>query len=1742
MPSDEQLRYYLKRVVGDLDEANARVRELEQKDSEPIAIVGMACRFPGGVRDPEQLWHLVAEGRDAISTFPSNRGWDLEGLYHPDADHPGTAYTREGGFLHDAADFDAAFFGISPNEARAMDPQQRLLLECSWEAIESAGIDPLSLRQSRTGVFAGLMYQDYAILASGDESALDHLGTGTSGSVGSGRIAYALGLEGPAVTIDTACSSSLVAMHLAAHSLRAGDTSLALAGGVALMATPGMLVAFTKQRALSRDGRCKPFSDDADGTGFSEGAGVVLLERLSDARRNGHQVHAIVRGSAVNSDGASNGLSAPNGPSQQRVIAQALASARLGPDAVDVVEAHGTGTTLGDPIEAQALLATYGKHRDPGRPLRLGSIKSNFGHTQAAAGMAGVIKMVEAMRHGVMPKSLHVGRPSEKVDWDSGAVKVLDEALPWPDTGQPRRSGVSSFGISGTNAHVILEEPEAVPAAETSVTVAGGTTDRVPILLSAKSTEAVRAQASRLRTHLTDHPDLALADVGRALATRRAVFEHRAGFVASGRDDLLTRLAELEETVRARPSGKVLFVFPGQGSQWAGMAVSLLEESEIFARRVGECAAALEEFLDWSVLDVLRGVPGAPSLDRIDVVQPALWSMMVALADVWRGHGVTPAGVVGHSQGEVAAACFIGALSLRDGARIIATRSKLWTQLEGLGATHTVSLPADEVARRIEPWGAALSIASDNGPQSTTVSGERRAVDELAAELDQDEVPNRRIRGIGVAAHSAQVDVFHERLLDELRPVTGLSSDIPLYSTVTGDVMDTTRMDAVHWWENARNPVRFQQAVRKALAGGIDGFVEVSPHPTLLPAVEEIVLDAGVRAATAPTLRRDEGGTERVLAALTEAYTQGVQVDWGTVFTGDTAPVVPLPPYAFQHRRYWAEPTLSAVPVAAAGAPADQWRYRVRWRPMADAPVPASWGRWAVLTPGTAEDKAVADALRRRGAHVDVITMDGREDLEAALRETDCAVSLYALGDEHTLFDSVRLFQRFEASASTGRLWCVTREAVAASESDAPGRLEQAGLWAFGRVVALEHPTRWGGLVDLPARTGERTWDLLTEALGRTDGEDQMAVRESGLLARRLVRAAPRGSGEPEWKPRGTVLVTGGTSGVGALMARWLAKTGAERLVLTSRRGPDAPGIDELTAELEESGAKVRVVACDVSDRDAVAKLLDGAGVDAVFHSAGALTGAATVEIDEAHLAETLAAKARGAWHLHELAGDLDAFVLVSSGAGVWGGGGQGAYAVANAQLDALAELRRSQGLPATAVAWGGWGGGGTLAHDPATAEALRRRGNRMMDPDLAIGAMHGALDDGDTTLVVADIDWTLFAPTFTIGRPAPLLAEIPEAAPQAPVTGPEAARRPSEAIPDLVRRLVASVLGHGSASDIDPEQSLAEAGFDSLMSIRLRNALAEATGKRLQADLAFAYPTVAAISELLSDETSEEGDGTPGRPDPSDTLYAFFRSAWEQDRIGDGYQLLNAAADLRPTFGLAEASENRVPAVRLSRGEAEPMVILFSTYVAIGGVHEYVRLSSHFRGRREVAVLQPPGFEREHALPADLDVFLDAQAEAVLETADGRPFVLVGLSSGGTMAHAIASRLERSGHAVAGVGLMDVYYHPEDIIDKFDGNLDAGMFAREETWTPMTTPRLTTAAWYLQLFGGWVPPAIDAPTLLMRASEPHSEPLSDRPEDWQATWDLPHRAVDVPGNHFTLVEQHAEQTAAALEEWLTSL
>ncbi|WP_172381392.1 type I polyketide synthase [Streptomyces sp. MNP-20] len=900
----------------------------EPDAAEPIAIVSMACRYPGGVTTPEDLWQLLSAGAEGLSDFPDDRGWDLDRIHDPDQGHLGVSATRRGGFLADAAGFDAEFFGISPREAEAMDPQQRLLLETAWEAIERGRMDPRSLRRSAVGVFVGTMAQDYGPRM--HEVPRDADGgftlTGTTSSVASGRIAYLLGLEGPAVTVDTACSSSLVALHLACQSLRAGECSMALAGGATVMASPGIFIEFSRQGGLSPDGRCKAFADTADGTGWGEGVGLVLLERLSVARRRGHRVWAVVRGSAVNQDGASNGLTAPNGPSQQRVIRQALAGAGLGAADVDVVEAHGTGTVLGDPIEAQALLATYGRGRSGGWPLVVGSLKSNVGHTQAAAGVAGVIKMVLAMGHGRVPRTLHVGVPSSHVDWSSGGVVLAVEDQPWPATGRPRRAAVSSFGVGGTNAHLILEQAPA-PAEEARATAPAG---QAPWVLSAASPTALRAQAERLAAFAAARPELGADAVGRALATGRARLAHRA--VVTGRDRAAL-LEGLEAVRRAEPApgvvtaeglpvverGRVVFVFPGQGSQWAGMGAELADASPVFRARLEECADALAPHTDWSLMDVLRAAPGAPTLDRVDVVQPALFSMLVSLAALWRSAGVEPDAVVGHSQGEIAAACVAGALSLQDAAAVMALRSRMIDRLRDQGGLVSVALPVADVERRIAPWGGRLSVAAVNGPSTAVVVGDEDALRELLAACDRESVRARYVP-TSIPTHSARVEPLKDELLAAFSSIVPRRGEVPFFSTVTGDVVDGADLDAGYWYRNLREPVRFEPVTRLLMERGFDSFVEVSPHPVITPSIE----DTAAAVATGPvaacgTLRRDQGGRERFLQSAGALFVRGVDVDWATLCGGTTDERPALPTYAFQRERYWRTTGAPAGDVRAHG-------------------------------------------------------------------------------------------------------------------------------------------------------------------------------------------------------------------------------------------------------------------------------------------------------------------------------------------------------------------------------------------------------------------------------------------------------------------------------------------------------------------------------------------------------------------------------------------------------------------------------------------------------------------------------------------------------------------------------------------------------------------------------------------------------------------------------------------------------
>jgi acyl transferase domain-containing protein len=1028
-------------TTGPAEDPSRAVVTAHRADDEPLAVVSMSCRFPGGLDTPEDLWRLLTDGADAMTPFPEDRGWDTASLYHPDPDHPGTSYTREGGFLHGVGEFDPELFGINPREALAMDPQQRLLMECAWEVFERAGIDPKSVRGSQTGVFAGTNGQDYpAVLHGTDENVAGYLATGSAASVFSGRVAYAFGLEGPAVTVDTACSASLVALHLACQALRAGECDAALVGGATVMSTPSVFVEFSRQRALSADGRCKAFSDDADGTGWGEGVAAVLVERLSDARRAGHPVLAVVRGSAVNQDGATNGLTAPSGAAQQRVIRKALAAAGLRPGDVDAVEAHGTGTRLGDPIEAQALLATYGRDRDADRPLWLGSVKSNIGHTQAAAGLAGVIKTVLALRHATLPATLHVSEPSSHVDWDDGSVRLLTAQQPWPEADRPRRAGVSAFGVSGTNAHVILEQaPEPEPAEER----AGAVLPAVPWTVSGTSTAALAGQADRLLSAVTApaHP-AAPADVAWSLATGRADLEHRAAVVGADHDELAAGLAALAAgreapgvvTGTAGAPGRTVFVFPGQGAQWIGMATELADASPVFAARLAECEAAIGEFTDWSLGEVLRGAPGAPAFDRVDVVQPALFAVMVSLAALWRSCGVTPHAVIGHSQGEIAAACVAGALSLRDAARVVCLRSQALTELAGQGGMASLMLAEEPARDLLAGYDGRLSVAAVNGPGSVVVSGDADALQELQRECEQREVRIRRIP-VDYASHSAPVDRIREQLHAALRPVTALRPETPMLSTVTGAWIEDGEVDADYWFRNLRQPVLLHPAVCSLSEQGHRTFLEMSPHPVLTVPVQETLDSLSVTAGrvfVGGSLRRDDGGLRRFTTSLAEAYVSGVGVDWTSVLDDAPARRVDLPTYAFQRRTFWpgaaSEPapahtdpaggtfwddvesedterlagTLGLEPDALTevlpalarwrrarreAASLDSWRYRVAWRPLADRGTAQTGGTWLLLRPvcaASAWHDAVARALDVPGT--DLVTVD--VDVPAATRES----------------------------------------------------------------------------------------------------------------------------------------------------------------------------------------------------------------------------------------------------------------------------------------------------------------------------------------------------------------------------------------------------------------------------------------------------------------------------------------------------------------------------------------------------------------------------------------------------------------------------------------------------------------------------------------------------------------------------------------------------------------------------------
>ncbi|MEV6624691.1 SDR family NAD(P)-dependent oxidoreductase [Amycolatopsis sp. NPDC051106] len=1626
--NERKLLDYLKRATADLREAKGALHEVRRRDSEPIAIVGMDCRFPGGVASPDDLWELVGTGTDAIGAFPADRGWPLDRLYDPAGERPGTTNTREGGFLRDAAEFDPEFFGISPREALTMDAQQRLLLETSWTALERAGIVPESLRGSSTGVFAGVMYHDY-------------LGHAAAGSVVSGRVAYALGLEGPAVSVDTACSSSLVALHWATQALRRGDCSLALVGGVTVMATPETFVYFTEQRGLSDDGRCKAFAAGADGTGWGEGVGVLVVERLSDAQRLGHDILAVVRGSAVNSDGASSGLTVPNGPAQQRVIRQALATAGLSTTDVDLVEGHGTGTKLGDPIEAQALLATYGQDRPADRPLWLGSLKSNIGHTQAAAGVGGVIKVVQAIRHGVLPKTLHVDEPSPHVDWSAGAVELLTEAREWPEADRPRRGAVSSFGISGTNAHVIIEQAE--PVAEKP---SGAEVPVVAWPVSADSADAVAAQARQLVDHVGD-----LADVGYSLATTRSALDHRAVVVGADAAELragLTALAAGEDAPNVvrdrRGTGRTAFLFTGQGAQRAGMGQAVAAKYPVFAEALDASCSRLD--LDRSVFD------DAESLAQTGFTQPALFAFEVALYRLLSSWGLKPDYLLGHSVGELAAAHVAGILSLDDACTLVAARARLMQALPGGGAMVTIPAAEADVTPLLT---AGVSIAAINGPRSLVVSG---AEDEVAAVVAHFERP-KELR-VSHAFHSPLMEPMLDEFAVVAEKLTYAKPEIPIVSTVAAGA-DLASPE--YWVEQVRATVRFDDGLRALAAEGVRTFVEIGPAPVLTAAASTAFDDESL--AFVPALRKDRDEAHAVVTAVATLHARGIPVDWQAFYAG--ARRVEVPTYAFRRTRYWlpattatgdaadhgqqpaAHPMLSAVVrvpesdtvvltgrlsadtvpwiadhvvlgtillpgtafVELARAAADEVGYAGIEELTLQAPLALSKGAALQVSLGPEEDgrRRVTVHSRLDGEDAWTLHAEGFVTAEAAepsfdltewppagatevalddpyaqladlgydygpafqglgkmWRHGDDVYAEVALADArdyglhpalldaalhaqllgpvpedgetkpmlpfafsgttwhaagtsalrvhvsptgpetitlriaddgglpvltvdslaarpisldrltpNTLFrtawepvsDGSAITARvLEVSTADGtiperaraatrqvldairdsedRLAVVTRGAVSVAGEDVDPAL--ATVWGLVRAAEAENPGRFV-LVDGDVETA------------LASGEPEVAVRDGKAYVPRFVAATP--SGDLGWNLDRTVLITGGTGGLGAVVAKHLVTNhGVRHLLLTSRRGADAPGAADLRDELKALGAEVAIASCDVTDRASVAALLDGVELTAVVHAAGVPSAGRVENLTADELDRVFAPKVDGAWHLHELTKDLDAFILFSSAASTVLAAGQAGYAAANAFLDELARHRHVHGLPATALDWGAWAEDGGMAGELGEADfrRLRRLGTPPMATADALALFDACLVAEDAVLAPVKLDIAALRsradslPPVLRGMVRPTATRRTTAKNDGAVTARLAALPEPEReayLLEVVSGQVKAVLGLGF---VEPGRAFQEMGFDSLTSVELRNQLGALTGLKLTATIVFDHPTPAALAARL--------------------------------------------------------------------------------------------------------------------------------------------------------------------------------------------------------------------------------------------------------------------------------------------------
>jgi epothilone polyketide synthase D len=1238
----------LRKAAETIQALKARLLSAQTRDNEPIAIVGMGCRFPGGANSPASLWSLLSSGVDTVGEIPPER-WDVDAYYDPDPATPGKMYTRAGAFLQGVDRFDADFFGISPRETKALDPRHRLLLETSWAALEDAGIVPASLVDTKTGVFVGIGSSDYAyrgyatLEGTNWEDVSAYAGTGTDVSFSAGRLSYVLGLQGPSLALDTACSSSLVALHLACQSLRASECRVALAGGVSLNLWPLGYVFLSRSRALAADGRCKTFSAQADGFGRGEGCGVLVVKRLSDAQADGDRIWAVVRGSAVAHDGPSSGLTAPNGTSQAQVIREALRVAGVRPEELHYVEAHGTGTQLGDPIEVEALAAV---HRGRTEPLRIGSLKTNLGHLEAAAGVAGVMKTVLSMWHGQIPAHLHAEELNPNIAWDELPVRVTRAPEAWPSNDAPRRAGVSAFGMSGTNAHVVLE---GMPRETRGAAVP--TKNDALLVLSAKSEAALRAQAAQLAAHLSEHPALELMDVAHSLATTRSHFSHRLGIRAV---DLGTAREALEAVAHGNQSVRVIsgiaraapprlgFLFTGQGSQYAHMGRQLYESEPVFRAVIDRCTAVLEPSV--SLKELLFSGPEVDSpLDQTVFTQPALFALECALAVLWRSWGVEPSVLLGHSVGEYAAAFVAGVFSLEDGLRLVAARGRLMQALQAPGAMVSVQASEARVAPELVRNAGSVSLGAVNGPEQVVLSGEASAVLALAAALESQGLRTRRLP-VSHAFHSSLMDPMLKDFARVAETVVYSRPQIPLVSNLDGKLGGEGIARPEYWVRHAREPVRFAEGVATFLAQKVDACVELGPRPTLSALAAACAPDSKVRWLS--SLRPPLGERDAVLKSLGELYVAGLEIDWKRVLEGRR---VDLPTYAFQRERHWID-----EPRRESGTLYEtKWEVEGGERKEGDAR-----GRWVVC--GVAG--GVAEALRKRGGEVEEV--EEGKSVEEALRQGARGLVCVCSGEGSEPTEQVLAALQAALRAPTVvRVHAVTRGAVPAvsGEKCEPG---QTAVWGLGRAASLEQPRHWGGLWDLPAGADEGALSALVAGLCG-EGEEQTALRGGGV--RYVPRVVAHAAGKTAaLKLSGTALVTGGLGGVGREVAQWAVKKGAERVVLVSRRGMKTEGAAEVVAKLRgvrRRGGSGRG-GCLRQRRDEAAAGVAGGGaaVEGGIPRGGPVAGGGTGEAGEGRAAGSFCGEGGGCGGVgraagRQGAGSLRVFFVGGVGVGSWDAG-----------------------------------------------------------------------------------------------------------------------------------------------------------------------------------------------------------------------------------------------------------------------------------------------------------------------------------------------------------------------------------------------------------------------------------------------------------------------------------------------------